>query len=50
MTIKKAMMEVLVIGMAVTSETNSGDSTMGSSKITSPFYTVSLVTIIYNNI
>ncbi|KAF5822276.1 hypothetical protein HanRHA438_Chr01g0025001 [Helianthus annuus] len=27
MTIKKAMMEVMVIGMAVTSETNSGDST-----------------------
>ncbi|KAF5812590.1 hypothetical protein HanRHA438_Chr03g0099251 [Helianthus annuus] len=27
MTIKKAMMEVLVIGMAVTSETNSGHST-----------------------
>ncbi|MFS7969831.1 hypothetical protein Hanom_Chr09g00813781 [Helianthus anomalus] len=27
MTIKKAMMEVLGIGMAVTSETNSGDST-----------------------
>uniref|UniRef100_A0A251THQ3 Uncharacterized protein n=1 Tax=Helianthus annuus TaxID=4232 RepID=A0A251THQ3_HELAN len=42
MTIKKAMMEVLVIGMAVTSETNSGHSTRFPASLRRLFYTVSV--------